>query len=142
MHPNITMRTAIQAIPDLPPSSFDFAGTDFQPEALEPDFNFPQPGTKAEVKRQPIKIARATTGTTEIRLLRQTQEGSADTFILENSVLHPYHASRQELTVDEANPKPMDEQAALVAFAQAVAARYPAETLRNGVVVPIHQELL
>lgn len=147
MHPSMTMRSTDASIPDLPPASFDYDATMFdsavhdEPAPRKTITDYPAIAEGAAT-RQAIKIARAVTGTSEIRLLRQTIADKADTFILETAVLQPYHAVRVNLTRHEGDrPIPLNLVDALIAFHEAVLAKYPAETLRNGRSISIHMNL-
>lgn len=142
MHSNISFRTPVAVIPDLPPSSFDYDAGDFAQQHLEPVDNLPEVAAAAPVTRTPIAIARAKTGATEMRLLRQSADGQDDVFLLETAVLQPYHAVRKELVTEGDSPKPMNQIEAISAYSKAVAERYPNEVLRSGKSIAIYEKLL
>jgi hypothetical protein len=85
--------------------------------------------------RSALKIARAITGETEVRLISVTRDGIHLHFALENAVLLPYSTQRSELS----SPSKDD---ALVAFQLAVEKKYPKAVLRSGKQVAIHHALM
>jgi len=90
----------------------------------------------AAAPRVTLRIARAITGETELRLFAQSV-GDATTYIVRKSSIAPYK------TVDTPlKGRKLTEPRAREAFAKLVAETYPAETLRNNKVVPIHLDLL
>lgn len=92
-----------------------------------------------EVTRRAMRIVRAKTGETEMRLLAQATEGDSVTYIVRTSTLNPVKNDDKAL---QKNGKPMDEAQARASFERMVAARYPAITLRKNVTVPVHLDLL
>lgn len=83
-----------------------------------------------------LRIARAITGETELRLFAQKM-GDATTYIVRKSSIAPYKNVDTPL-----KGKKLTEARAREAFEKLVAESYPAETLRNNKVVPIHLDLL
>jgi len=144
MHPSISMRSNDMSVLDMPPSTFEYDPSVFDMvpvnQLQEQPTEQPEP-TDVTSLRKVMRIARATSGTTEIRLLRQSVANMADTFILEHAVMQPYQTTRVDLIIPD-TPQPMNEAEALEAFCAAVKAKYPAEKLRNGRIVPIHQDLI
>lgn len=126
----------------LPPSAFDFA--DFDDADAVPGYAI-QPTTAAVVPqemsttRQAVKIARAVSGASELRLLVEKCEGKVDQYILETAQLQPYAIDRTSL---KKGNKPLTAKAAMAAFEKKIAVTYPAETLRNKLVVARHINLL
>lgn len=91
------------------------------------------------VQLQPFKalrIARAKTGETELRLLaRATDKGTV--YIVRKATLAPY-----AWTDTPVKGKKLTEARAIAEFDKTVAATYPAVELRKDVMVPIHIDLL
>jgi hypothetical protein len=86
--------------------------------------------------RVTLRIARAITGETELRLFAQ-KVGDATTYIVRKSSIAPYK------TVDTPlKGKKLTEPRAREVFEKLVGETYPAETLRNNKVVPTHLDLL
>lgn len=94
----------------------------------------------AELAYQAVKIARAKTGTSEIRLLQKLSDGKPSGFAIQNAVTAPYTRDQKDLVME--NGEPMTESDAIEAFDLAVAQKYPASKLRNGTSVPTHLFLL
>lgn len=86
-----------------------------------------------------LRIARARTGETEMRLFAREVEGEATTYVIRISSLNP---SKHDDKVLKKGEKPMKEAQARAAFDRLVADRYPAIVLRKDVHVPIHLDLL
>jgi hypothetical protein len=88
-----------------------------------------------------LKIARAKTGETELRLLAE-QASAGIRFVLVSSTIAPY-ATKRELLVKPGKKKaPMNEQQAIEEFERRVALAYPPEKLRNNKFVAIHLNLI
>ena len=92
--------------------------------------------------RSAVKIARAIRGDSEVRLLVEKSKGKTDRFLLEVATFQPYTATKTPLVTRGGAKKPLAELAAVKAFNETVATKYPAEKLRSGRLVPIHQNLL
>lgn len=92
--------------------------------------------------RSPVKIARAIRGESEVRLLVEKAEGKPDTFLLEIATLQPYSTIKTPLLKRGSSKEPLGEVAAIKVFNKTVATKYPAEKLRSGRSVSIHQNLL
>lgn len=88
-----------------------------------------------------LKIARAITGETELRLLAEQDGNGGVHFLLARSTIAPYTVQR-EMLLRGRKKTPMNKQQALDAFEQRVALIYPAEKLRNEKLVPTHINLL
>lgn len=115
----------------LPRTAMACAFLDAMPALLEP-VAAPAPAAPLVT----LRIARAITGETELRLFAETV-GKATTYIVRKSSIAPYK------TVDTPlKGKKLTEPRAREAFEKLVAETYPAETLRNNKVVPIHLDLL
>lgn len=94
-----------------------------------------------QLSHQAMKIARAKTGASEIRLLRTLSDGKPSGFALQTAVLAPYSRDQKDLAKEDTK-EPLTEAEALAAFEKAVAEKYPASTLRNGRSVPTYLSLL
>jgi len=88
-----------------------------------------------------LKIARAITGETELRLLAE-KSGAEVRFIIVSSTIAPYATKRETLVKPGKKKTPMNEQQAIEEFERRVASAYPPETLRNGKIVAIHLNLI
>lgn len=88
-----------------------------------------------------LKISRAMTGETELRLLAEQDGNGGVHFLLASFTIWPYKVQRH-LLVRGKKKTPMNKQQALEAFEQRVALIYPPEKLRNEKLVPIHINLL
>jgi hypothetical protein len=88
-----------------------------------------------------LKIARAKTGETELRLLAE-QDGETVRFVLVSSTIAPYATKREVLVKPGRRKNPMNEQQAVEEFERRVALAYPPETLRNNRTVAIHLNLI
>jgi hypothetical protein len=88
-----------------------------------------------------LKIARAITGETELRLLAE-KSGAEVRFTLVSSTIAPYASTREALVKPGKKKTPMNEQQAIEEFERRVASAYPPETLRNGKIVAIHLNLI
>jgi len=86
-----------------------------------------------------LRIVRAKTGETEMRLFAQEEEGKAIAYVVRSSTLNPV---KSEDKVIQKNGKPVTEAQARASFARMVAARYPAVALRKNMLVPVHLDLL
>lgn len=92
-------------------------------------------------KSRALKIARAITGETELRLLAE-KSGAEMCFIIASSTIAPYATKREVLVKPGKKKTPMNEHQAIEEFERRVAAAYPPETLRNGKLVAIHLNLI
>lgn len=88
-----------------------------------------------------VKIARAKTGETELRLLKE-QEGAESRFVIVSSTNAPYVTKRELLVQPGETQTPMNEQQAVEEFERRVALAYPPEKLRNNQTVAIHLNLI
>ena len=86
-----------------------------------------------------LRIVRAKTGETEMRLFAQEEEGKVIAYVVRSSTLNPV---KSEDKVIQKNGKPVTEAQARASFARMVAARYPAVALRKNMLVPVHLDLL
>lgn len=138
----------IHDIPDFP--NFDLTDDFSQTSSPSlPDLPTIKPGPaelslapQGSMFRSPVKIARAIRGESEVRLLVEKAEGKPDTFLLEIATLQPYSAIKTPLLKRGSSKEPLGESAAIKIFAKTVATKYPAEKLRSGRSVSIHQNLL
>jgi hypothetical protein len=88
-----------------------------------------------------LKIARAKTGETELRLLAE-QHGTETRFVIASSTLAPYAVKREVLVKPGKKKSPMNELQAVEEFERRIALAYPPEKLRNGKTVAIHLNLI
>lgn len=88
-----------------------------------------------------LKIARAKTGETELRLLAE-QDGETVRFVLVSSTIAPYATKREVLVKPGRRKSPMNEQQAVEEFERRVALAYPPEKLHNNKTVATHLNLL
>lgn len=88
-----------------------------------------------------LKIARAKTGESELRLLAE-QAGTEVHFVLVSSTIAPYATKREVLVKPGKKKAPMNELQAVEEFERRVALAYPPETLRNNKIVAIHLNLI
>lgn len=93
------------------------------------------------VTSRALKIARAKTGETELRLLAE-QHGVETRFVIASSTLAPYAVKREVLVKSGKRKTPLNEQQAVEEFERRVALAYPLEKLRNGKTVAIHLNLI
>lgn len=110
----------------------------------------PEPATFADaapakaagpVPSRALKIARAKTGESELRLLAE-QASAGTRFVLVTSTIAPYVTAREELVKSGKKKIPMNELQAVEEFERRVALAYPPEKLRNGTTVAIHFNLI
>lgn len=102
------------------------------PELTKPAANLDQP--------QPFKavrIARAKTGQTELRLLAQ-QGDAGCSYIVRKASIAPYKHEDEPLK----GGKKLSETRAIAEFGKIVAATYPPIELREDMVVPTHLDIL
>jgi hypothetical protein len=92
------------------------------------------------VTRKALRIVRAKTGETEMRLLEQETEDEGIAYAVRTSTLNPYKHEDKVLT--KKGGKLMNEAQARAAFDVLVTDRYPAVVLRNDRSVPVHLDLL
>ena len=88
-----------------------------------------------------LKIARAKTGETELRLLVE-QQGTETRFVIASSTLAPYVVNREVLVKPGKKKAPLNELQAVEEFERRVALAYPPEKLRNNKIVAIHLNLI
>jgi hypothetical protein len=88
-----------------------------------------------------LKIARAKTGETELRLLVE-QDGTETRFVIASSKLAPYVVKREVLVKSGKKKAPLNELQAVEEFERRVALAYPPEKLRIGKTVAIHLNLI
>lgn len=111
---------------------------------LNPGHDFAEisPSQPAKQTFSAVKIARAKTGETEIRLLSKRNDQKHDCFYLEQATICPFASKRTELKKGRKTPRPMTEAEALQAFEFEVAKKYPAVKTKNGSVVPTYLPLM
>lgn len=85
-----------------------------------------------------LRIVRAKTGETEMRLFVQEEEGKVIAYVVRSSTLNPVKSDDK---VIPKNGKPVTEAQARASFQRMVAARYPAVVLRKNMSVPVHLDL-
>ncbi len=129
----------------MPPSLFPDEAVELQ--EFQPQFEAPLTpaiecahGPAPTGMRTALKIARAISGATELRLLSQKCDDGAVRFYIDSVTMAPYKPNLSLLKTGK--QKPMSEKQAHAEFDRRVAAQYPAETLRNGKTVAIHLNLL
>jgi hypothetical protein len=86
-----------------------------------------------------LRIVRAKTGETEMRLFEQETEGKGIAYIVRTSTLNPVKNEDKPI---KKSGKPVTEAQARASFQRMVAARYPAVVLRENMSVPVHLDLL
>jgi len=86
-----------------------------------------------------LRIVRAKTGETEMRLFAREAEGQATAYVVRVSSLNP--ASNDDKVLQKGD-KLMNEAQARATFERLVAGHYPPIVLRKDVQVPIHLDLL
>lgn len=94
----------------------------------------------AELSYKALKIARAKSGTNEIRLLAKLSDGKPSGFTIQTAITSPYTRDQKDLVGE--NNEPLSESEAVAAFEQAVAKQYPPCILRTGTLVPTYLSLL
>jgi hypothetical protein len=115
------------AVPDLPLARAAI-NLPLVPAPLEPT---------AELKA--LRIVRAKTGETEMRLFERKAEGHATSYVVRVSSINP---SSHDDKVLKKGDKLMNEAQARATFERLVAGHYPAIVLRKDVHVPVHLDLL
>lgn len=119
-------------------------------DAPAPTCSAPQPAPFADAgpakavgvaHSRALKIARAKTGETELRLLVE-QDGVETRFIIASSTLAPYAVQREVLVKPGKKKTPLNELQAVKEFERRVALAYPPEKLRNNKTVAIHLNLI
>lgn len=93
------------------------------------------------ITRSAVKIARAKSGETEIRLVSVLADGVHSKYQIEYGTLRPY-ASRNEEVKSRRKKKPASEADALAAFEEAVSKQYPSLPTRGGKAVATHLNIL
>lgn len=93
------------------------------------------------VQSRALKLARAKTGETELRLLAE-QHGSETHFVIASSTIAPYAVKRDVLVKAGKKKTKLDELQAIEEFDRRVALAYPSEKLRNGKTVATHLNLI
>jgi hypothetical protein len=86
-----------------------------------------------------LRIVRAKTGETEMRLFARESEGQATAYVVRVSSLNP---SSHDDKVLHKGDKLMNEAQARATFERLVAGHYPPVVLRENMHVPIHLDLL
>lgn len=122
---------------DMPPSLFECGDGDMDLSMVPAYSELPIAVEDAAEKaiRHSLKIARAISGATEVRLLVEKCTGKNDVFILEEAELSPYNRKPTRLMRGK---KPMSSKLAHEAYDQKVLEMYPAEVLRNGKKIARH----
>ena len=93
------------------------------------------------VQSRALKLSRAKTGESELRLLAE-QDGNAVRYVIASSTIAPYTVKRDVLVKPGKKQTPMNEQQAVEEFERRVALAYPPEKLRNNKTVAIHLNLI
>jgi hypothetical protein len=88
-----------------------------------------------------LKIARAISGETELRLLAEL-DGDAIRYVIAKSTTAPYAVKREVLVGAGELQTPLNYLQAVEEFDRRVAQAYPPEKLRNGKTVAIHLNLI
>jgi hypothetical protein len=88
-----------------------------------------------------LKIARAKSGETELRLLAEL-DADAVRYVIAKSTTAPYAVKREVLVAAGELKIPLNYQQAVEEFERRVAVAYPSEKLRNGKTVAIHLNLI
>ena len=89
-----------------------------------------------------MKIARAISGETELRLLEQHDGDKTVRYVIASSTIAPYAVKREVLVKPGKKKTPLNEQQAIEEFERRVALAYPPEKLRNNKTVAIHLNLI
>lgn len=89
-----------------------------------------------------LKIVRAKSGETELRLLAEQDGNGGVHFIIASSTIAPYEVKRDLLVKRGKKKVPMNKQQAIEEFDLRVAQAYPPEKLRNDKLVAIHLNIL
>lgn len=136
----------IVSLSDIPMGFFPdevCSATDVMRSATYPAPFADSPLAKAEesVPSRALKIARAKTGETELRLLAE-QASTGTRFVLVSSTIAPYATNREVLVKPGKKKAQMNEQQAIEEFERRVAMAYPPEKLRNNKIVAIHLNLI
>lgn len=122
------------------------------PFGLFPDdalaMSTPTPATPVAISMAPalihsraLKIARAISGETELRLLAEGDNETAR-YVIASATTAPYAVVREVLVKPGKKKTPFNKTQAVEEFERRVAAAYPPETLRNGKTVAIHLNLI
>jgi hypothetical protein len=129
---------------DIPPAFFPDDAMECPPIAtpVVPAARAPRSVAKAkaveEAVRAALRIVRAKSGETEMRLFKETA-GSAVRYVVSTVVLAPYQVSNETLKVGK---KFMTKEEAHAEFDRRVALKYPPVVLKhNGKQVAIHIDL-
>ena len=131
--------------------NFDHLPPAFFPEDALPVPELPLTRTSAQlplvtvapektVTRKAVRIVRAKSGETEMRLLAQDTEGEGIAYVVRTSTLNPCKYEDKVLT--KKGGKLMNEAQARAAFEVLVTDRYPAVVLRENMSVPVRLDLL
>lgn len=89
-----------------------------------------------------MKIARAISGETELRLLERQDGDQTVRYVIASSTIAPYTVKREVLVKPGKKKTPLNEQQAIAEFERRVALAYPPEKLRNNKTVAIHLNLI
>lgn len=142
-----TLQSHDLSLADIPPACFPDDAVEAPVLArsaitLAPlaDAGSAKPAVPAESKA--LKIVRAKSGQTELRLLVEKDVGNGVRYVIASSTIAPYAAKREVLVKPGKKKTPMNEQQAVEEFERRVALAYPPEKLRNGNTVAIHLNLL
>jgi hypothetical protein len=114
-----------------------------RPAATLAPFADAQPAkAAAPAASRALKIARAKSGETELRLLTETDGDNAVRYVIASSTIAPYLVKREVLVKPGKKKTPLNEQQAVEEFERRVALAYPPETLSNNKTVAIHLNLI
>lgn len=134
-----TLQTSPVSLADIPFGLFpDDAFAMSAPTPAAPRVTSAVP---APVHSRALKIARAISGETELRLLAEADNDSVR-FVIAHATTAPYAVVREVLVKPGKKKTPLNEMQAIEEFERRVAAAYPPETLRNGKTVAIHLNLI
>ena len=92
------------------------------------------------VTRVSVRIARAKTGESEIRLLSERIDGNHTKYLLEKTKIWPYQPQITEM--ESRKKESISEAKANMVFEAAIAENYPTIILPNGKLVSVHLDLM
>lgn len=133
------LQTTPVSLSDIPFGLFpDDAIAMSRPTPPEPAVDTP---TATAPTSRALKIARAISGETELRLLAETDQ-DVIRYIIANANTAPYAVKREVLVKKGRSKAPLTEAQAVEEFERRVAIAYPPEMLRSGKTVAIYLNLL
>ena len=89
-----------------------------------------------------LRIVRAKSGETELRLLVEHDDGNGTQFVIVSSTIAPYVSKREVLVKRGKKKSPLNKEQAIEEFELRVESAYPPEVLRNQKIVAIHLNIL